>query len=216
MKPNTLVQYQGGGYDGCVWEWNFFFIDKDGVFHDVFSSGTAGITTREQAEELLASGKDKRGDFFVCDLTDAKAIMEFNKECNPVNVRDVLRWFSKEPDYGIDFFAVCSACDGHIFMNDEEPSLEDWHGCGGIMSTADKLICSECRINGHCGFCGDYYGEDSEELVTGPQQLKDKWDLPKGVAEYVWDCWAPMCWVCAEDLVNEELGRRIKQTQEES
>lgn len=30
MKTNILVQYQGGGYDGCIWEWNYFYIDKQG------------------------------------------------------------------------------------------------------------------------------------------------------------------------------------------
>ena len=27
---HTLVQYQGGGYDGCIWEWNFAFYDNSG------------------------------------------------------------------------------------------------------------------------------------------------------------------------------------------
>lgn len=42
MRTNILCQYQGGGYDGCFWEWNYFYIDKQGGFHNIAASGRAG------------------------------------------------------------------------------------------------------------------------------------------------------------------------------
>ena len=36
---NKLVKYQGGGYEGCWWEWNFFMYDQDGEFYSIIATG---------------------------------------------------------------------------------------------------------------------------------------------------------------------------------
>ena len=77
---NVLVQYQGGGYDGCFWEWNFFFIDKDEKFHDIFSSGREGITNQKNADELLVSGKDH---VYQYDITTKKGWEELCQASHP-------------------------------------------------------------------------------------------------------------------------------------
>ena len=155
MKTNILVEYKGGGYDGCFWEWNYFFIDKDGEFHDIFSSGRAGITNKQDGQEFIDSDPN---DVYIYDLTDVKEIKTFNTECNVVNITGVLQWFEDNPQDGIEFFAVCSKCKNHI-NSCEDIHLEEWHGCGGIASTADVLICSDCYSIGVCGCCNEYVGE---------------------------------------------------------
>ena len=50
---NTLVQYKGGGYDGCFWEWNFCYFDKDGVWHDIFSSGRRGCDSLVKIQQHI-------------------------------------------------------------------------------------------------------------------------------------------------------------------
>lgn len=200
---NTLVQYQGGGYSGCFWEWNYFFLDKDGEFHDIFSSGSAGIETAERARELLESGIEcdvgkyaipqTTNTFFTYDLTGDKVIIEFSKECNVVNITGVLQWFCENPQPGIDFFAVCSACGDHI-DNYNDLTLEDWHGCGGIQTTADTLICCDCCVSWTCGCCDGYVGEgnlfyleeykpDDEYKERAAQQLQDD-----GLTDVCADC----------------------------
>jgi len=134
MNPkNILVQYQGGGYDGCFWEWNFFCFDKDGVFHDIFSSGRCGITEKKKALDLLAEENEHT---YIYDLTNSANIKEFNDENAKSNIAGMVQWFNEDhADLGYDFFAVCSECCEKIFDYDEI-RLENWHGCGGIMSTA--------------------------------------------------------------------------------
>ena len=204
---NTLVQYQGGGYDGCIWEWNYYFLDANNLFHDIFSSGHAGITTKGQAEELLESDNT----FYTYDLTDDKAIEEFARECNVVNVTSILQWFEDNPQDGIEFFVLCSEC-GNRQTDLSELSLEEWHGCGGIQSTADKLICSECRSIGSCTYCGEYFGEEAEELDFTAEKIKVVYDLPVGLAQQVLDGFAPVCGDCLDTLLKHELERLIEKT----
>ena len=42
---DTIVQYKGGGYDGCFWEWNYAYYDRNGVFHSLYHSGRSGCPT---------------------------------------------------------------------------------------------------------------------------------------------------------------------------
>ena len=72
MKKNVLVQYDGGGYDGCIWEWNYFYIDTDGGFHDIASSGTGGIDNLKEAIELMENGKNIALSFMVLISTRSK------------------------------------------------------------------------------------------------------------------------------------------------
>ena len=76
MKTNILVQYSGGGYDGCFWEWNFFYVDKQGMFYDIQSSGSAGIDNKQDAEQLIEQGKSST---YVYDLNNEQDIKTFSK-----------------------------------------------------------------------------------------------------------------------------------------
>jgi len=182
MKTNILVQYQGGGYDGCFWEWNYFYIDKQGTFHNIQSSGRAGIDNKQDAEQLLESDDTH----YVYDLDNKQDIETFSRECNAVHITGVLQWFEDNPDTGVEFFAVCSACEGHIVSCDDI-TLENWHGCGGIMSTADTLICQECYCIGECPCCESYVG-DTELKSVNPDEHHD-YDF--------------ICADCKEDYDNE-------------
>ena len=50
FKRNSLIQYKGGGYDGCFWEWNYAWFDARGHFHDIYSSGYKGCDTLDEVE----------------------------------------------------------------------------------------------------------------------------------------------------------------------
>ena len=196
---NVLVQYQGGGYDGCIWEWNFFFIDGDGNFHDVYSSGHAGI---KDAAGLYVLDMDD-DDVFVVDLTDAEAIEEFSRESNAVCIAGVLQWFNDNPQDGIEFFAMCSDCGGHI-TEYEDVCLEEWHGCGGIASTADSLLCTDCRNNSTCCCCSEYVGKDGFDYERDMDECDES--ILQELAEYDENN-GPMCQYCWEakrdDLIKE-------------
>jgi len=155
MKTNILVQYQGGGYDGCFWEWNYFYIDKQGTFHDIHSSGRAGIDNKQDAEQLLESDDTH----YVYDLDNKQDIETFNKESHAVHVSGVLQWFDDYNDSEVEFFAVCSECAGHIGIDDAV--IED-----------KDLLCYECYSSGQCPCCESYVG-DTEIVEVNPDEHHD-------------------------------------------
>jgi len=160
MKTNILVEYDGGGYDGCIWEWNYFYIDEDGKFEDVMSSGYGGITTLENAKYLLENnGNDFSDKVFVYHLDDKKDMKTFATESNCCNIKGVIRWFNNYNSPIAEPFAICSDCKCDM-PDADEIYLTDIHGCGGIMSTADNLLCSECYSSGICNCCDEYAGKN--------------------------------------------------------
>ena len=167
---HTLVQYHGGGYSGCFWEWNYFYIDADGQFHNIEATGSAGCKTVEQAEVLLAENSNHT---YTYNMTDDKAIEEFCRECNVVHVTGVLQWFEDNPQPGIEFFVLCSECEQRQ-TDLSELSLEEWHSCGGIATTADKLVCVKCCSLGTCQLCNEYTGTDDMFWLGGEYNFDDE------------------------------------------
>lgn len=51
---NLLVEYEGGGYDGCFWQYNYFMFDENGRFVNLFSTGYKGIDNEDQARRVIA------------------------------------------------------------------------------------------------------------------------------------------------------------------
>lgn len=214
---NTLVQYKGGGYDGCFWEWNWFFFDKNGEFHNIFSSGYAGVTSKEQAAELLSYGGDRH--VYRYDLTKTEDIDELSRECNPVNLVSILEWFcdNRQPDGSpyIDFYVRCSDC-GERIWDTSEISLEEWHGCGGIMLTADKVLCQGCWSNGTCDCCGEYVGEEN---IIGLYQIEIDSDCIRGESDYKaardmidehYDCVCIWCLESRRERIEEQEQEDIR------
>ncbi len=156
MKTNILVQYSGGGYDGCIWEWNYFYIDKQGEFHDIQSSGCAGIDNKQDAIELLEQDKSTT---YVYDLDNEQDIETFSRETHAAHVSGVLQWFEAYNDLEIEFFVVCSECKGHI-TSDE------------LTVTESELLCDDCYLSGECPCCESYVG-DTEIVEVNPDEHHD-------------------------------------------
>ena len=196
MKTNILVQYQGGGYDGCFWEWNYFYIDKQGIFHDIQSSGCGGIDNMQDAEQLIE--QDKSGTY-IYDLNNEQDIETFSKESHPIHVSGVLRWFN---DYNahraesfIDFFVVCSVCNGQISDIDD------------LFIEGSVLICNECYYIGECPCCESYVG-DTEIVYTGTFAVENEY-MNKAAEQAETDGYNYICSVCleyrAEQIENDEF-----------
>ena len=99
VKPNTLVQYKGGGYDGCFWQWNFAYFDKNSKFHCIVSTGYAGCDTEDKLSKFIedadAAGETIRPRYFTYDLSDQEAIVEFGEEANVSHVIGVAKWLAE-------------------------------------------------------------------------------------------------------------------------
>ena len=168
MKTNILVQYQGGGYSGCFWEWNYFYIDKQGTFHDIQSSGSVGIDNMQDAQKLLDQDADHT---YVYDLNNEQDIIAFSKESHPVHVTGVLQWFEDYNDCEIEFFAVCSACECQITSTDDAIVEEK------------LLLCYECYSIDSCPCC-EYYVGDAEIVKVNPDEHHGFDYICSGCKEY--------------------------------
>jgi len=197
MKTNILVQYQGGGYDGCFWEWNYFYIDKQETFHNIQSSGRDGVNNKQDAERLIEQDKDN---MFVYDLSNEQEIAAFSNESHPVHVSGILEWFEDYNDSEIEFFAVCSACKCHIDMDD-------------LVIKSDILLCNECYYTGECPCCESYVG-DTKIVEVNPDEHHDHSYICSDCKEYHDDereaelledlCWRAFC-TGKPDIFSDEL-----------
>jgi len=149
MKTDILVQYQGGGYSGCFWEWNYFYIDKQGTFHDIQSSGRAGIDNKQDAEQLIEQDASST---YVYDLDNEQDIETFSRETHAVHVSGVLTWFNDNEN--IEFYAMCSACECGI------------DSCDDMVIEDKDILCIECYCTGECPCCESYVGGDNIVLVN--------------------------------------------------
>lgn len=200
---HTLVQYQGGGYDGCIWEWNYFYIDHDREFHNIQSSGYAGCTTTEQAEALLAENSEHT---YTYDVTDPAAIAEFSRESAAPHILGVLQWMN---DNDIPFYTACTEC-ARVIEWAEDLILENWHGCGGIASTADTLLCTDCHSGRVCECCNEYVGaDDLDQLDPRYENGDDRTYQDKAAERLLDDGYDAVCSCCLEGEANNiELEER--------
>jgi len=137
LRRNTLIQYTGGGYDGCHWEWNLAYFDKCGKFHNVHATGRKGAETLKRLEERLADDT-----FYEYDLSTEEGRAEFVTEVNSSLVLGVAQWLRQH--VGIELVAECGEC-GREFSAAEMVG-GDYRGQGGIVSAAYELLCRECAV----------------------------------------------------------------------
>ncbi len=106
-------------------------------------------STRVNIRELIEQDKSHT---YIYDMSNEQDIIMFCKECNAVHVTGVLQWFEDNPDTGVEFFAVCSACGAKMA------------DCSEIILDSDLLLCSDCYWIGHCNCCESYV--DNTEIVN--------------------------------------------------
>jgi hypothetical protein len=154
---DILVSYQGGGYDGCFWEWNYFIFDSDGQFHDVGSSGYKAITEVADALELLSN---LTKDTYITDLNDHDSILTFSRDTNEGHV---IRVTQKVNDlYGEDkMFFECDCCKEEVHSG----IPEGLRGCGGIAMCYSEKVCEGCYYTNTCGECGTYHSEMDQAML---------------------------------------------------
>jgi len=206
IKPNTLVAYHGGGYDGCFWEWNYCFFDEDKQFHDVGSSGRNAIKSLEDFFEHWDGWKwqieqDKKEEarcpkYYHATSRDDEICLTYMDDsedvtafCNAFPVAHAIgaaTWFAQN-GYTFAIQGNCSCC-GELF-DVHRGQAEGAHGCGGIAIAYRDLICPECVEKGTCAHCNEYVGE--EDIAKDPEDEEEvheshycKWCLEEHKDEY--------------------------------
>jgi len=151
-----LIQYKGGGYEGCYWEWNFCIVDDEKnptVFENVLSSGRHGVRSIEDFGTI-------DGERFVYDLGSKEDWEDFDSNANPVHVFHVAEWIETNlPEF--HHHPKCDEC-GNDITDAEEAGFEDYHGEGGLSYAPHRKVCSVCKA--------DHMYRTAVEIV------RDNWD----------------------------------------
>lgn len=147
MPKNTLVQYKGGGFDGCFWEWNYCWFDSKGKFHDIFSSGYKGC---KNATEL----KNKNPDQYRYNFDNQEKVQEFIRESADHHVLMVAKWlYANFSKYADNMIVTCDSC------GEEFPSSQAKHsgyeGAGGLAIAYTGFVCESCQKEEECYEQGD-------------------------------------------------------------
>ena len=135
FEPNSLVMYKGGGYDGCIWESNYAFIDADGEFHNIAATGCYGCDT---FAKLKKAYENRPKDFDSYPLP--ADVERFAREAPLSHLLGVARWLEENANIVLE--APCGECGCKVDitqMQGVEP-----HGIGGIMSEYSRLLCESC------------------------------------------------------------------------
>ena len=156
LVKDTLVQWTGGGYDGCYWEPNVGFFDANGVYHPIISTGRQG---RDTVEEFFK--KRDREEDHTFPITKV-GLEDFNGHIRDDYFMGTLKTLE---DYEYDVWWKCDVCKEQCLSTYEFAGYESYKGDGGIGVISEGMICTDCRSEGECRLCNEYMGK--EELVEG-------------------------------------------------
>lgn len=138
---NTLVQYKGGGYEGCFWEFNYAFFDAKGEFHCVWASGHSGCKTREELEEYLAETSSYKSPVYTYDLTNPEETQEFVTATGDMHVLMVSNWL-EEHFSALVPLASCDDCGLKLPIC--HMTHDSYEGDGGVGVRLTGKICEAC------------------------------------------------------------------------
>lgn len=161
MNKNLLVEYKGGGYDGCFWEWNYFMFDENGEFVNLYATGYKGIKNENEALELMETA-DPYSKISTCDLTDREDIKAFVNEGNPSLMAMLAE---KNEDLESLLMGSCDICGENFLVCDLIPG--GYSGDGGIAISAKEFYCKDCYYNSEKS---DFYAIST--LIIGDFTLK--------------------------------------------
>jgi hypothetical protein len=187
IPSNSLVVYEGGGYDGCFWEFNSFVKDKEGKYHNIHTTGYAGLKDEQLTDEYLSEHfATKNISYEFINLADEKEILEYTKRANTSNV---LHYGTKvnllyNKLYQISPMVVeCEMCHSieTIFNNDTVIGV-GLVSNGGISYSNKDIICMECYSQHTCGYCGEFH-EDIKDMYLGKDGEHCIHCLPKDEVE---------------------------------
>ncbi len=164
---NTLVRYQGGGYDGCIWEWNYAYFDEQGKFHDMYSSGSMGRPEESQVRAIIAEleGEDAPELFNLSLQPDIDRLNEINAE----SVMSISQWLEKEIGYELE--VQCDDCKTYVDVLDIQ--LTDLRKEGGIVYSHHGKVCTLCFSEKQCDGCNEYNPGELKTIEDEGQYCAD-------------------------------------------
>lgn len=151
FKPNTLVAYKGGGYDGCIYEWNYAYIDSQGEFHSFYASGSMGCETLEELNEAYVAAQERilagrRSSANDIDLYDFDNLDECRRFVDREPVDNVLRIAAllHEGRHKVQLLCACDKCGKEMNLVTAKYAGANPHGVGGIEVRNRNIVCNKC------------------------------------------------------------------------
>lgn len=165
-----LIAYQGGGYDGCIWEWNFCYVNTKWEFEDIAHTGAMGLGDERaflrylDRVDCVCYGREDYGDdVYFFNLNRKKDKKEFGNTVALGMVTTVARWlyFKKEID-GIG--TNCRDCGEFIDLSwpSDCYNFVDARSMGGIVHAYTNVLCDECYMVLTCRDCGEFIDDVTE------------------------------------------------------
>lgn len=184
VKPNTIVQYKGGGYDGCFWEHNYAYFDGEGNFHNIVATGCNGCETEEAMLDYLEIADGVHREFDLYELDEDGQVERFGRETPISHLLQIGKFLAEHfPD--VILSVMCDECGETVQV--AECDGEGAHGIGGIMLEHERIIRAECHGKGTCFHCGEYVGEDRIDGESG--YCTGAADGEQCCKEQHWDKW---------------------------
>lgn len=168
-----LVMYEGGGYSGCIWEWNAFLcrIEKKKItaFKSVIHSGVLGIDNIDKANRHFIGTEKDDNKWDLIKLSSKKQIRNWQDTYNAGLVVGIVSKVAQMEVPGIDLFFHCDDCGCEVYGNG---AADGWEGAGGIAMQATEKYCTECYLNHSCDYCGEFWSnvEDAKFDRDGDQR----------------------------------------------
>jgi hypothetical protein len=197
MRPkNTLIVYEGGGYDGCFWEPNALLFDKNGKFVSIHHSGYKGIKTESLALQLAATKENplshygNKKDTEIVDLTNDEQVEEWQRNNNEgfvVGICEEIKQMlgNNEIELDAEPWFECDVCNNRV----ENGVSDGPEGAGGIAIVNTEKICHDCHSINTCSTCGQFRINTEEYQIRVAQDLNGM--------DYC-------CW-CIDDVSQDEI-----------
>jgi len=150
--------YKGGGYSGCIWEWNAFLcrIEKKKItaFKSIIHSGVLGIDSIDKANRHFGGPE-----WDLIKLSSKKQIREWQDNYNAGLVVGIVNKTMQMEIPGVDLFFCCGDCGCKVYG---DGAADDWEAAGGIAVQATKKYCEDCHSGHSCDYCGEFW-TDTED-----------------------------------------------------
>ena len=174
-----IVFYHGGGFEGCFWEPNSFYVTPDGKIKNVYSSGRDGLFGWAMHDDM-GGGCGKRIPIDDSDIEEAwenildpewqglcsvsvydeKEVDETVSDWRGDLVHRTLSAVSQDnemPESMRDKMMMpCHRCGEKFHVTELVPDEETRHGCGGIATVVNDMCCDDCSNKIYCNHCGKW------------------------------------------------------------
>ena len=205
---HTLVLYKGGGYDGCLWEWNAAVFDGATTFHNLLSSGRNGCETEDELKARIKfiDGTGQRNAYYAYRIDCDECWEEFiDNHSKPVIVATINKLVERGFVAMMDRFVQCTICGetnaraNCITMHAAPADDQLWYSCD-----YDEFVCDECYTAGHCDVCdafnvGDHFTAP-HDFVEGLLPATDHDLHPRRRSRDVAQFHGNVCEYCHEEL----------------